>query len=451
MKHIILALTAALAALSFTACSDDDNDAVSKSNASVGGIVLLYVPTEVVAGDTATIRFRVNPSSAPITKDNISLDCYEPNVYEMQKSHLEKVYVGDTVPTELVMARASYVTPSESYTIVELLNDSADGKPLDGQYVLRVAAQSERNIFDLSQWTLVCTSPDANGDTANVSSQLFPLKQIPQPKDGLFAWSPQAVNFRTGTMHMTSPGNVFIDSVTVNGSKWVITPRTYVNATTGGTMTYDYDTYVHDVTPVLLQDTTALTTTKQELTWGDLDEANGSHSFTAIPDTTVAPFSSYEADGDTNFVTLTNVLAVTDKYGHVSIWSQPMTYVLATKLYVDMPVPDPVVAGTYQLDDPQGYMKEHYGVDIDIIQRYPLLHRQDKVATFSSEMAMYAFPSMKKNNFIYDNFILAAGHNKEVAPDVLFRNIFLTTELYGVSKTDVYLKFQQIFRRAEQQ
>ncbi len=89
------------------------------------GIVLLSVPDEVLAGDTAIIRFRVNPSTAVLTKDNFSLDYYDPNVYEVEISEAEIQYLGDTV--QAARKRATYVTNSDSFNIVELQSNSLDG------------------------------------------------------------------------------------------------------------------------------------------------------------------------------------------------------------------------------------------------------------------------------------------------------------------------------------
>ncbi len=448
MKQIFKSgLAAVLAIAGLASCSSDDNDSNSSGKSSVApsGIVLLSVPDEVVAGDTATIRFRVNPSTALLTKDNFSLDCYDPNVYEVEISDAESQYLGDTV--QAARKRATYVTKSESFSIVELLNDSLDGQALDGQYVLRIAAQSTRNIIDCSLWTLVCTTPDAKGDTANITSELFGIKQIPQPKEGIFAWSPQAVSYWNGKI--MAENKVFvIDSTYVNGSKWYLMPRKYVNHTTGGVMEYDYDTYVKDVTPMLLKDTTVLTTKKSEMEWPDMYKTGQDHAFTAVPDSTTEPFASYEADGSKNFETLTNVLAVTDKYGHVSVWTQPLNFVLATIIYVELPVDDPVVAGRYRVDDIQSYTLTNYGIDLSIIERYPVQFFKNKAATVNAELGMTPMPTHINSNYIFDGLTLGSGSNKSVAADLLFRKIYLTNELYGLTDDDAIIKTVQRFKRA---
>ena len=448
MKQIsMFAFAAALTLAGFTSCSDDDDVTPSgNNNVMANGIVLLQVPEEVVAGDTVSIGLRVNPSTTVLTKDNFSLDCYEPNVYEVELSKEEKTYLGDTVKTEAT--RASYVTSSESFSIVELLNDSLNGEPLDGQYVLRIAAQSDRNIIDCSRWTLVCSTLDANGDTANISSELFSMKQIPQPKGGIFAWAPQAQNYTSGKLKSDSVNKkVIFDSIYVNGAKWYLTPRKYKNPSTEGVMTYDYDKYVHDVTPALLQDTTVLTTTKEEIEWPDMYKKGSEHAFSAVPDSTKAPFSSFGKDGK-NYETLTNVLTVTDKYGHVSVWMQPLNYVIPTTIYTEVACDDPIATGKYYVDDIKGYMLTNYGIDIDIIKRYPMQFAQNKQGVVMGQIGGFAAALQTNTELFFDGIDYHAGSNKSVSPELLFSKIFLTDEIYGVSEKDVIIKVIQKFKRA---
>ena len=443
----MFAFAAALTLVGFTSCNDDENDVIPSGNNNVtaNGIVLLQVPEEVVAGDTVSICLRVNPSTTVLTKDNFSLDCYEPNVYEVELSDAEKAYIGDTA--QIDGTRASYVTSSESFSIVELLNDSLDGEPLDGQYVLRIAAQSDRNIIDCSRWTLVCSTLDANGDTANISSELFSMKQIPQPKGGIFAWAPQAQNYTSGKLKSDSVNKkVIFDSLYVNGAKWYLTPRKYKNHSTEGVMTYDYDKYVNDVAPALLQDTTVLTTTKEEIEWPDMYKTGSEHAFSAVPDSTTAPFSSFGEDGK-NYESLTNVLTVTDKYGHVSVWMQPLNYVIPTTIYTEVPVDDPVVSGKYYVDDIKGYMLNNYGIDIDIIKRYPYQFSQNKQGVVMGEIGGVAAALHTNTDFFFDGLTFFIGSSKSVSADLLFSKIFLTDEIYGVSEKDVIIKVIQKFKR----
>ena len=435
---------AAISMMGLSSCSKDDKGetpVVDPVNTTIypGGIVLLNVPEVVVSGDTAEIRFRVNPSTAVLTKKDFSLDCCASDVYDVQYSDVEKKYLGSDANS--VTSRASYVQPSENLSIVDLQNDTLNGKTLDGQYVIRVAAQSSRNIIDMSKWALVCSTIDVNGDTANVSSEQFEIKQIPTPKNGVFAWAPQALSYMVGKVKLKKG---YIDSTHVNGTKWYVMPRTYKNALTGAVTSYDYDKYVKNAKPLILQNTTSLTCTDEEI---EVPESKKSsvvaHVYTAIPETSAEPFASLAMDGDKKFASFTSVLTLTDKYGHSGVWTQPFNYVLATTLNVDIQVPNPVVAGTYTVGNVADFMLSEYGIDVNVIDRYPCKYLHDANVIDYSNIGMTADCKKATNTFVCDQLILLAGRNTSVAPDVLFGNIYLADELFGTSSNDVMMKFIQ--------
>lgn len=59
----------------------------------------------IVKGNSFQLRFRVNPSSVVLTKDDVQLDVQDSDTY----FRFDKTDVSDT--------RASYVTPSDYYTL----------------------------------------------------------------------------------------------------------------------------------------------------------------------------------------------------------------------------------------------------------------------------------------------------------------------------------------------
>ena len=442
---------AALSMMGLSSCCNDDKEETPvvdpvKTTIYPGGIVLLNVPNEVVSGDTTEIRFRVNPSTAVLTKENFSLDCCASDVYDVQYSDAEKKYLGSD--TNSASTRASYVQTSENLSIVDLQNDTINGKTLDGQYVIRVAAQSSRNIIDMSKWALVCSTVDVNGDTANVSSEQFEIKQIPTPQNGVFAWAPQALSYMVGKVKMNSDSKTYyMDSLQVNGTKWYVVPRTYKNALTGAETSYDYDKYVSNAKPLILQDTTSLSCTDKEMGVPEYMKSAVAHAYTAIPETSAEPFASLAMDGDKKFASFTNVLTLTDKYGHMGVWTQPLNYVLATTLNLNLQVPDPVVAGKYTVDNVADFMLSEYGIDVNVIDRYPCRNIKNTQASIHRNIGMTSICGLNSNKFVYDQLTLGAGTNTSVAPGVLFSNIYLTDALVGISDDDVMMRFIQKFNQ----
>lgn len=456
MNFCMSALFAAcISVMGFSSCSSDDDvktNPTEKSNISPNGIVLLSVPNEVVAGDTVEISFRINPSTATITKENLSLDCLASNVFDVEISDEENLYLGNSTSTdddtEAETRAMSYVQSSESFSIVSLRNDSIDGKALDGQYVIRVAAQSARNIIDESKWALVCSATDANKDTANVSSEVFAMTQIPQPKNGVFAWSPQALNYKVGTIKRDVDMLYYMDSTAVNGTRWYTTPRTYKNKITGEVRTYDYAKYVKQAKAMLMQDSTVLTTTDKEVTDKALMNTENSHIYSAVPDTKSEPFATFENDNTQNFVTFTNVLSLTDKYGHVSVWAQPMNYVLTNTLYVEIAVPDPVVAGDYSASNIKEYLLSKYGIDLDVSDRYPYKAYRSGAGLKSHGLGAKPMSRQMTNRFVYDD-LYVNYITETLTVEKLFSHICNFCKLYGLSENDIFLQMIQKFKTPE--
>lgn len=116
-KYLGILSILTLAGTMITSCSNDD-DVKASTTINPNGIIVLSAPEQVVAGDIATIKFRVNPSNVnTLTKENISLDCVFSDIYEVEISASEAQYNGTSANINK-KSKASYVQASDNYTIV---------------------------------------------------------------------------------------------------------------------------------------------------------------------------------------------------------------------------------------------------------------------------------------------------------------------------------------------
>lgn len=189
------------------ACSDDDwKDDVSALQQPVPSSIVMLDEAggTIVKGNSFQLRFRVNPSSVVLTKDDVQLDVQDSDTY----FRFDKTDVSDT--------RASYVTPSDYYTLenVEPAKNE-NGEVLEGQWVATVRTQGEANFRNVSDLHLVVNYTDAAGVAQQVSSSGVPIEIVPTVDEG--------VNFGYATVQnlLNSKGavNPYILFVDVNAYK----------------------------------------------------------------------------------------------------------------------------------------------------------------------------------------------------------------------------------------
>ena len=152
------------------ACSDDDwKDDVSALQRPVPSSIVMLDEAggTIVKGNSFQLRFRVNPSSVVLTKDDVQLDVQDSDTY----FRFDKTDVSDT--------RASYVTPSDYYTLenVEPAKNE-NGEVLEGQWVATVRTQGEANFRNVSDLHLVVNYTDAAGVAQQVSSSGVPIEIV---------------------------------------------------------------------------------------------------------------------------------------------------------------------------------------------------------------------------------------------------------------------------------
>lgn len=385
------------------------------------GIVLLSTPEQVVAGDTVAVRLRVNPSTARFTAENLALDCISSQVYEAQYTDMEKTYLGEDPATKSDDANkgVSYVRNAENFSVAGVVADTLNNETLAGQYIVLLKAQSEKNIFDYSSLALVYSFEDENGETACVSSETFSLTQIPQPADAIFAWAPQALSLHAGTLKAAGDSTFTMANDCMNPVKWYLLARTYKDASTGSTIQYDFAKYVSDTKVLLEKDSTEMACEQGK------DDFSGAYSGVitemryATPDISQEPFKTlFEQGSDNKYETFTNKLTVTDKYGHIGEWSQPLNYVIPLQITYTLDLPEDVPVGTYELTDKFATLAE-YGIDAEIIKRYPVQNLTTLKAINNHGLNIFFIPETRKDGFGIGSVKVVAGSDSSIKADVL--------------------------------
>jgi len=140
-------------------------------------LVMVDVPQDTVSkGVDFASLFRVNPSGVQLTKEMIALDCVSSKQFFPVQSQSSNT-------------KASYVTPSEHFSIKELAVDkNAAGEPREGQYLATLTTSSEEIVWDDSRMAFVGAYVDHEGKTQCVSSDVFQTVMMPLPHEGMDLW-----------------------------------------------------------------------------------------------------------------------------------------------------------------------------------------------------------------------------------------------------------------------
>ena len=140
-------------------------------------LVMVDVPQDTVSkGMDFASLFRVNPSGVQLTKEMIALDCVSSKQFF-------------PVQSQSSSTKASYVTPSEHFSIKELAVDkNAVGEPREGQYLATLTTSSEEIVWDDSRMAFVGAYVDHEGKTQCVSSDVFQTVMMPLPHEGMDLW-----------------------------------------------------------------------------------------------------------------------------------------------------------------------------------------------------------------------------------------------------------------------
>lgn len=286
-------------------------------------------PTEVVNGDTAKVLFRLNPSLATLTKEQLTIDCVYSNIYTLKEDKQD--------PTS--ESRASYVQNNSNYTLVDLQQDTLQGDTLQGQWIAKVLVKTDKNIFDKSTLALVATYKDKDGKENQISSESFNMDLVPTPDDGVTAWAP----------------TLYTDTTKINGNQekptayyWIAEENMYQNAS-GAYVVYDMDKRIRSVKHSLGTLDNDSTTTEQET---QIEEISGKklRLYSYLPDATKEPFCDLLV-GKQNSYAAPSILTLTDKTGHEAFKSVNSHYSHFRKVELEVDCPKQLKAGeTYHID-----------------------------------------------------------------------------------------------------
>lgn len=438
MKKLIS--LAAIAMVLLAACSKEETEEVKKV-IDPEGIVLISHPDMIVAGDSVAIRLRVNPSTARLTKENITLDCLSSTVYEAQVTEEEQKYIGTKTRATDETPRIPYIQNNENYSIADVIPDSLDNEVLEGQYIVLIKAQSEKNIIDRSILALACNYVDENGETAYISSETFEMTQIPQPNDAIFAWSPQSQSLHTGSLTPTAD-SVTVNDDKINAVKWYLLARTYKEAATGAIMKYDYDKYISDVKIQVLKDSEELACEQGKTDFDGVYSGGLTEMRYAIPDAGQEPFKTlFEQGSDKKYETFTNNLVVTDKYGHVGMWSQNLNYVIPLQITYKVDIPEDVTEkNTYPVLNKFETLAE-YGIDSDIISRYPSLNLETFKSTNTGGLRFIFTLVGREDGFGAGSIFTAPGGDKTIKSEVICSRVYAVWYVKGIgTRTNAQLE-----------
>lgn len=204
-------------------CSDDDwkDDVEALQRPVPAGMVMLDdAGTRVVKGNSFQVKFRVNPSGVSLTKEDVELDVRNSDTYIM------------SAPSEGTQIRASYVTPSDYYELVDVQADrNQEGEPLEGQWVATIQTKGEANFRNVSDLYLVARYTDAAGQTHRVSSTDFPVEIVPTVDEGI-SFNYVKAQTLTDAEGQTNPYIVFVDVNAYKndrGEMWIY-DRSFISA-----------------------------------------------------------------------------------------------------------------------------------------------------------------------------------------------------------------------------
>ena len=346
IKHLkaLMLCTVATASVVLVSCGGDDNTVVENSIAPTNpsGFVVMAHPDEVVNGDTATLLVRINPSTAKLTKDQLTIDCVSSDIYNLKTDDA----------SASSRSSVSYVQTSSNYTLVDLVPDTLGNDTLQGQWQAKVLVKTDKNIFDKSTLALVANYKDSEGKTVNVSSDPFQMTLVPTPDDGVTAWTPR----------------LYTDSITRNANNpltpyyWVVTENTYQNAY-GVQMNYDVDQRIrstHFALGTIDNDTTtiALTKIKDDYT----------HFYGYRPLDNKVPFSEIEA-GNLKYYRDNTFFTMVDKTGHEAVFYDKCTYSRFGIVVGEVDCPAQLKAGEEYIVNLGDQLKD-YGYSNDAVEYF---------------------------------------------------------------------------------
>lgn len=180
--------------------------AINQDPVPTGIIILDYSPATIVKGDRIKVKLRINPSGFKVTKENIELDAWYSDTYFLEDGKSQ--------------TRASYVTPSDYYELVNIEPDKNEkDEELEGQWIATIQSKGTGYYRNLSELSFVVNYTDMKGNIQQVSCLYsIPIETVPTVNEGV-AFSYSKVQTIYAEENTANPYIVFIDPHTYRNSQ----------------------------------------------------------------------------------------------------------------------------------------------------------------------------------------------------------------------------------------
>lgn len=182
-------------ALLISSCNKMDNvDEQQEVPSHPSGIVIIKNPESFVKGDTLDILFRVNPSNAIPTLENVHLDGF----WEKPYTKFDPEIPGDPGTRSHIPAYYDAL----NFKIVEINPSQNEAKDtLDGEWIARIASAVDPaiNCYVNSVMAFVMSYNDKSGKEQTVSSEVFPVAMLPTIEEGLDIWCQPRYSYKLVT------------------------------------------------------------------------------------------------------------------------------------------------------------------------------------------------------------------------------------------------------------
>lgn len=187
--------------------------AVNQEPVPTGIMILDCSSTTITKSDQIKVKLRINPSGFKVTKENIALDVWHSDTYFLDDGN------GKT--------RASYVTPSDYYELVNIEPDKNEkNEELEGQWIATIQSKGDGNYRNLSELSFVVNYTDIRGENQQVSClYAISVETIPTVDEGVtFSYSKAQTIYTTIQKDdkeetIVNPYIIFIDPNTYRNSQ----------------------------------------------------------------------------------------------------------------------------------------------------------------------------------------------------------------------------------------
>lgn len=259
------------------------------------GVVIMNCTSSLVKGDTASVVFRVNPSTFNVSLDNIILDAVSETVYDYYDGKEES-------ETKAVVP---YNKAAVNFTIasVKPVKNEA-GDTLTGEWVARIATNNDEAVkyMDEAILALDIKYNDYSGKEHLLSSEVFSMTVLPTIKEGLNMWGKSCYSYDSKLIPSATTPNAYI-SFDANTFKKRGTDKN------GVTKMYTITDNIESINATLTKDYENVFTINKNVS----ESANAYIEF--VPNLEHKKWEELKASGDSVMI-VSYVLTISDKHSH---------------------------------------------------------------------------------------------------------------------------------------